>query len=39
MPGGTESDPDWQGWFFELAAGETATFNVAQPLLTPQTQP
>lgn len=36
MPAGTESNPDWQGWFFELAAGETATFNVAQPLMTPQ---
>jgi hypothetical protein len=36
MPGGTESNPDWQGWFFELAAGETATFNVAQPLVSPQ---
>jgi hypothetical protein len=36
MPGGTESNPDWQGWFFELAAGETATCNVAQPVLSPQ---
>jgi len=31
MPGGNEANPDWQGWFFELAAGETITFNVAQP--------
>jgi hypothetical protein len=31
MPGGTESDPDWQGWFFELAAGESMTFNVVVP--------
>lgn len=31
MPGGTESNPDWQGWFFELAAGESMTFNVVVP--------
>ena len=31
MPGGTESSPDWQGWFFELAAGESMTFNVIVP--------
>lgn len=28
MPGGTEDDPNWSGWFFEVAAGETITFNV-----------
>jgi len=27
MPGGTESNPDWQGWFFELSAGESMTFD------------
>ena len=27
MPGGTSSSPDWQGWFFELAAGESMTFD------------
>jgi len=28
MPGGTEQDPDWTGWFFELGAGETLTCNI-----------
>jgi hypothetical protein len=28
MPGGTEADPDWNGWFHELGAGETLTCNV-----------
>jgi hypothetical protein len=28
MPGGTSSDPNWQGWFFEVSAGETITFTV-----------
>jgi hypothetical protein len=27
MPGGTESNPDWQGWFFELSAGESMTYT------------
>jgi hypothetical protein len=31
MPGGTESDPVWQGWFFELAAGESMTFTYTVP--------
>lgn len=31
MPGGTESAPDWQGWFFELAAGESMTFTYTVP--------
>ena len=33
LPSGTESNPDWGGWFFELAAGETTTFNVTIPAL------
>lgn len=28
MPGGTPEDPDWYGWYFELGAGETITFNI-----------
>jgi hypothetical protein len=38
MPGGTEADPNWQGWFFELAAGESMTFTYDisfVPLATP----
>jgi len=31
MPGGTPEDPDWYGWFFELGAGETMTFNIVAP--------
>jgi hypothetical protein len=31
MPGGTESEPNWQGWFFELSAGESMTFNYTVP--------
>jgi hypothetical protein len=31
MPGGSESSPDWQGWFFELAAGESMTFTYVVP--------
>jgi hypothetical protein len=27
MPGGTSSSPDWQGWFFELSAGEEMTYT------------
>jgi hypothetical protein len=27
MPGGSSSSPDWQGWFFELAAGESMTYT------------
>jgi hypothetical protein len=27
MPGGTESDPNWQGWFFEQSAGESMTYT------------
>lgn len=27
MPGGTSSNPNWQGWFFELGAGESTTFT------------
>jgi len=28
MPGGTEQNPDWAGWAFEVSAGETITFTV-----------
>ncbi len=28
MPGGTPQSPNWTGWFFEISAGETITFNV-----------
>lgn len=28
MPGGSESDPDWNGWFHEVGAGETLTCNL-----------
>jgi hypothetical protein len=38
MPGGTEADPNWQGWFFELAAGESMTFTYdvsIVPVVTP----
>jgi hypothetical protein len=28
MPGGTEQNPDWAGWGFEVSAGETITFTV-----------
>jgi hypothetical protein len=28
MPGGSPQNPDWSGWFFEVSAGETITFNV-----------
>lgn len=28
MPGGTPSNPDWNGWCFELSAGETLTCNL-----------
>ena len=28
MPGGTEENPDWNGWFHELGAGETLTCNI-----------
>jgi len=31
MPGGTPENPNWTGWFFELGAGETITFNVVVP--------
>jgi hypothetical protein len=34
MPGGTEANPVWAGWFFELAAGESTTFTVNIPALT-----
>jgi hypothetical protein len=33
MPGGTEANPNWAGWFFELAAGESTTFTVNIPAL------
>lgn len=33
MPGGNEGNPDWSGWFFELAAGESMTFNVTIPAM------
>lgn len=29
MPKGTEENPDWTYWNFELGAGETMTFNIA----------
>jgi hypothetical protein len=28
MPGGTEQESEWDGWFFELGAGETITYTV-----------
>jgi hypothetical protein len=28
MPGGSEQDPNWTGWAFEISAGETITFTV-----------
>lgn len=28
MPGGDSSNPDWFGWFFEVSAGETITFDL-----------
>lgn len=28
MPDGTEQNPDWAGWGFEISAGETITFTV-----------
>jgi len=28
MPGGTEQNPDWACWAFEISAGETITFTV-----------
>jgi hypothetical protein len=31
MPGGTEGAPNWQGWFFELAAGESITYTYTVP--------
>jgi hypothetical protein len=33
MPKGTPENPDWDGWFFELAAGESTTFTVNIPAL------
>ena len=37
MPGGTPESPGWQGWFFEVSAGETITFtiDVMDPLTPP----
>lgn len=29
MPGGTPQSPNWSGWFFEISAGETITFNAS----------
>ncbi len=31
MPRGNINAPDWTGWFFEISAGETLTFNVKIP--------
>jgi len=31
MPGGTEENPVWTGWNFEVGAGETITFTVTIP--------
>ena len=28
MPGGTQRTPNWDGWFFDLSAGESITFTV-----------
>lgn len=28
QPGGTEENPDWEGWNFTVSAGETITFTV-----------
>ena len=36
MPGGTESAPDWQGWFFELSAGEAMTYTYTVPVPPPK---
>jgi len=30
MPGGTQADPNWAHWFFEVGAGETITFNIEE---------
>ena len=37
MPGGTAQNPDWDGWFFDLSAGESITFTieVLAPLYVP----
>ena len=32
MPGGTPENPDWNGWYQELGAGETFTCNITVPL-------
>jgi hypothetical protein len=37
MPGGTEENPDWDGWFHELGAGETLTCNIT--VVGPATPP
>lgn len=29
FPGGTEENPDWDGWFFDVPAGSTITFDIA----------
>lgn len=31
MPKGNANAPDWSGWFFEISAGETLTFNIKVP--------
>lgn len=31
MPGDDPNNPDWTNWFFEIAAGETITFNIQTP--------
>lgn len=31
MPRGTDADPDWTGWCFEVSAGETLTYNFEAP--------
>lgn len=30
MPGGTPENPNWDGWFHELGAGETATVTLGE---------
>jgi len=35
MPGGDAENPDWDGWYHEVGAGETLTCNIDVPLPTP----
>lgn len=35
MPGGTAENPNWDGWFFDLSAGESITFTVGVANVAP----